>query len=308
VILPTLLFCLSALQQDPASPDRFDQWTQDLGSDDEKTRDDAERKLRGAGPDAVPALSNAAQSRDAEQAIRARDILVAIFSKARPKKDDPAGKPSSNAKTTVIYQDWTQGITFHLAPDGKVTLRAPVKDEKTGRRVFKTWRANSIEEFKKKHPDVAKQYEIDKFLQPVQVSGDARDWWVDFEEWIGPGDSLGDLPLAPKPGAEQQQDGPRLGVHISPLPMPLKERLKLGDHEGVLVRQVEKGSLAEKAGLKSGDVLLKIDGKVVKDPDQLRGEVKHLLDSGKDFDLEIARGKERKTVTVHPDSTESEEK
>ncbi len=52
-----------------------------------------------------------------------------------------------------------------------------------------------------------------------------------------------------------------LGVYLKPLDDDLKEAL--GVKEGVLIRQVEKSSPADKAGIQSGDIIVQFDGKKV---------------------------------------------
>jgi serine protease Do len=57
----------------------------------------------------------------------------------------------------------------------------------------------------------------------------------------------------------------RLGVGIQPLNQSLAQTFGLPDTNGALIGSVEKGSPAEKAGIKSGDVIRKIDGVAVND-------------------------------------------
>jgi serine protease Do len=55
-----------------------------------------------------------------------------------------------------------------------------------------------------------------------------------------------------------------LGVHIQPITPDIAENLGLKSEDGALVAEVTKGSAAEKAGLKAGDVVTAFDGKAVK--------------------------------------------
>lgn len=55
----------------------------------------------------------------------------------------------------------------------------------------------------------------------------------------------------------------RIGVQITPVSKEVAESLGLPKTTGALVRMVEAGSPAEKAGLEAGDVILKVDGKVI---------------------------------------------
>jgi S1-C subfamily serine protease len=54
---------------------------------------------------------------------------------------------------------------------------------------------------------------------------------------------------------------PRLGIQVVELTDQLARYFKVED--GVLISSVGSGSAAEKAGLRAGDVILKIDGTVV---------------------------------------------
>jgi C-terminal processing protease CtpA/Prc len=62
---------------------------------------------------------------------------------------------------------------------------------------------------------------------------------------------------------------PRLGVQVHELNKDLASYFKVEANSGVLVLEVNEDSPAEKAGLKAGDVIIKIDGEGVKDPDDL---------------------------------------
>jgi serine protease Do len=57
----------------------------------------------------------------------------------------------------------------------------------------------------------------------------------------------------------------RIGVMIQEVTKELADSFGLAKPEGALVASVEKGSPAEKAGIKAGDVILKFDGKAVAD-------------------------------------------
>lgn len=55
----------------------------------------------------------------------------------------------------------------------------------------------------------------------------------------------------------------RLGVQIDQVSKEVAESLGLTKTQGALVRGVEQGSPAEKAGLEPGDIILKFDGKPI---------------------------------------------
>ncbi|PIT72654.1 serine peptidase [Limnohabitans sp. G3-2] len=61
----------------------------------------------------------------------------------------------------------------------------------------------------------------------------------------------------------------RIGVQIAPVTKEVAESIGLGKAQGVLVRGVEEGSPAEKAGIEAGDIITRFDGKVVDKPADL---------------------------------------
>ena len=79
-----------------------------------------------------------------------------------------------------------------------------------------------------------------------------------------------------------------LGVGIQPLTSDLASSLGLKDVRGVLVNSVTPGGPGEKAGLKPGDVILKLNGNDVNDPNTLRNEIAGTA-PGTDVTLAIER-------------------
>jgi serine protease Do len=55
----------------------------------------------------------------------------------------------------------------------------------------------------------------------------------------------------------------RIGVSIAPVTKDVAEAIGLGKPTGALVQSVEAGAPAEKAGIEAGDIIVKVDGKVV---------------------------------------------
>ena len=55
----------------------------------------------------------------------------------------------------------------------------------------------------------------------------------------------------------------RIGVQIAPVTKEVAESIGLGKPAGALVQSVESGGPAEKAGVEAGDIIIKVDGKMV---------------------------------------------
>ena len=71
---------------------------------------------------------------------------------------------------------------------------------------------------------------------------------------------------------------PRLGINGQDLNKQLGSYFGAPDGEGVLVTEVNSGTPAEKAGMKAGDVITKIDGNRVRDLNELRERLRDARD------------------------------
>ncbi len=92
----------------------------------------------------------------------------------------------------------------------------------------------------------------------------------------------------------------RLGVQLQPLGEDLRRFFGAPDREGVLVAHVEPKSVAERAGLRAGDVVLQVDGKKVDDA----GDVVSAIADKKEGDkvaIVVVRDKRRHTLTATMD-------
>ncbi len=88
-----------------------------------------------------------------------------------------------------------------------------------------------------------------------------------------------------------------LGIQTENLGRQLGEFFGVKDGEGVLVRSVEKGSPAEKAGMKAGDVIVRADNEKLSDRADLAHILRNHRDGGK-LPLVIVRDKHEQTITV----------
>jgi serine protease Do len=94
-----------------------------------------------------------------------------------------------------------------------------------------------------------------------------------------------------------------LGIEAEPLRGQLADYF--GAKEGVLVRSVTRDSAAEKAGLKAGDVILKVNGTPVATPGEITGVV-HSLEGKKSFPIAVLRDHKDMTVTATLESDDSD--
>jgi membrane-associated protease RseP (regulator of RpoE activity) len=90
---------------------------------------------------------------------------------------------------------------------------------------------------------------------------------------------------------------PSLGIQTENLSRQLGEYFGVKDGEGILIRSVEKGSPAEKAGLKAGDCIVRADNEKLSD----RADLSHILRNhreGGKVTLGIIRDKREQTIEV----------
>ena len=89
----------------------------------------------------------------------------------------------------------------------------------------------------------------------------------------------------------------RIGVQIAPVTKEVAESIGLGKAQGVLVRGVEEGSPAEKAGIEAGDIITRFDGKPIEKPADLPRAVGNTK-PGSQVALSVFRRGATKDLTV----------
>lgn len=97
-------------------------------------------------------------------------------------------------------------------------------------------------------------------------------------------------------------DGPMvrrgyLGVALTDLTPELRSHFGVPDDAGVMVAKVDPGSPAEKAGIKVGDILTRIDGGPLKSSWDVMGKIRKLND-GQQVPVEVWRNGKAQNVTV----------
>lgn len=100
---------------------------------------------------------------------------------------------------------------------------------------------------------------------------------------------------------------PFIGIHMITLTSDIAKRLNndpntpfvVPDVEGALIAQVVPNSPAAKGGLRSGDVILDINGTMITNADQLQDLVED-SEIGEALRVEIRRGEQHQTLTIRP--------
>ena len=258
----------------------------DLGADEFAARERAERRER----------REALKDKDPERALRAHRVLQDL---------DKKGGQSERSRAWMAYRDFGRGILFEAHPDGKVelTVREPNADART-------YRADSLEEFKKKHPELASKYDVDNLAPKEKWTfwEDPEDilesWRKRFDQdWFGRPFALPWFPFRSEPWVLPHRKAaeagkPQLGISVEKVGSAVADQLGLESNEGVVIADVKPSTPAERAGLRRYDILLKANGKALTSPEVLRREVEAGLKNG--MELEILRRGKRETVKVEP--------
>jgi Do/DeqQ family serine protease len=88
-----------------------------------------------------------------------------------------------------------------------------------------------------------------------------------------------------------------VGVELQEITPELADSFKLGTTSGVLVAGVQRGSPADRAGIKPGDIVVAVDGKPARDPDSMRNLIVALA-PGKQTTLGLKRGEKNLDLQV----------
>ena len=88
-----------------------------------------------------------------------------------------------------------------------------------------------------------------------------------------------------------------VGVELQEITADLADSFKLSTTAGVLIAGVQRGSPADRAGIKPGDNVVAVDGKQVRDPDSMRNLIVALV-PGKQTTLKLKRGQNELELQV----------
>ena len=106
----------------------------------------------------------------------------------------------------------------------------------------------------------------------------------------------------------------KLGVAMSPVTEKIAEDMKLSSLDGVYINEVTKGGAADEAGIKAGDILVKLGGTPITTPNSLQAKVNSyhpgdkagvtVIRKGKTIDLQVEfQGTTEATGTVAEDGS-----
>lgn len=293
-LLPLLLAAAVMAQQAPSAEDLV----RKLGHEEFQVREDATRKLIEMGRAAVPALEKALASKDLEVRVRAGRALRAIRGESAEKRE--AAEPEPRAPG-IRVPEGSSSVQIQIQP-GEVIVR--VQETVDGKQTVKEYKGTSLEELKKKHPELEKHLPNVRFRQrgagdPFDMDKFWKDWHKDFDDdfmrrlrddtrremermerwlkmWRGERDRL-EWP-------QREPDRPLLGMRGDRPEPVLDAQLQLRGR-GLVVRSVEKETLADTLGLRVHDVLTELNGTEIRGVD----DVARILRQRKDGDVVTAK-------------------
>jgi hypothetical protein len=274
-----------------ALDDDVEGWIKDLGSADPKTRESAAENLEKAGERARPALESAVNSEDPEVASEANHLLKRLSGGPRDQgnktKPQPGRRPMVRMSSTRVIVD-RNGNTTSIQEDS--AGRVIVKETKDGN--TEEFAAESREAFTEKYPEVAKRYGLDKdasglSLLPGKGTPEEEELQKQIEELRRQAEEK------LKKKQEEKLPGSRrmLGVATAPVDDALRYQLDIPEG-GLLIESVEKGSLAERLGIREYDILLALNGKPISSATDIRAA----LEAEGPATAEIVREGERETL------------
>jgi C-terminal processing protease CtpA/Prc len=186
--------------------------------------------------------------------------------------DSPAAKAGLRADDVILR---FQSETIHTAAQ----LARLVRETPAGRTVaLEVTRAGAVQ---KLSATVAER------KNPLR---EIREWNFKMPEIPEFHFEMPEVPMPPDvPRLMWRSRGPRkLGIEYQEIGDQLAKYFKLADETGVLVTRVEEDSPAAKAGMKAGDVILRIGGNAVKDGEALRDAMRK-AEAGQEIAVSVQR-------------------
>jgi len=98
--------------------------------------------------------------------------------------------------------------------------------------------------------------------------------------------------------------GPRLGVSVEELTPQLAGYFGVKNGKGMLVTEVSAGSAAEKAGLKAGDCIVRVDSTTIESAEDIHRALSNKGEENRDVTLTIVRDRKEQTLQAHIEAPE----
>ncbi|MHC4831100.1 MAG: HEAT repeat domain-containing protein [Planctomycetota bacterium] len=276
-------------QPEQQAPSKSTQaWIDDLSSDDFATREAATEALSKLGPKAAPALEEARQSSDPEVRWRAEKALEAI-------RAGSGSKSAETPKGPTIKRGGPGSAPGQGIPDIFEELEKQLEGEMPGmsKMIEEMFKGGPMKELL--GPEFGEAFEeMEKALRDLERP-DAK------PRQQQPGSFQSFRAYRLKDGkweAVEPNGGPvarkKLGVRVQPISPLVKSQLQLSGKNAVSVETVQRGSLADKAGLVPYDIITGIDGQELRAATDLEA----ITNNPGEHSITILRGGETHTLSI----------
>lgn len=279
-----------ALAQDrPATKaDKVDELLRQLGAEGYDEREAATQALIKAGPRVSARVRKVYQeTKDPEVKARARFILEKVGAPNPEKKEPQRTRPRRPNAPKAAPNPFGRGGQNPFGQGGMPDMEKLFKDFGMGGDVNKLF-AELFKEF-----DFNKIFEEEfKRLQEGQP-GQPRQRQRVFRFQGGPNGLKRVDPKPAAPAAPADKNRSAMGLVVEDMSPTLRAQLSLPKEGGLVIAQIIEGSFAESSPLKSHDILLKVNGKTIKELPELVAALKK-----GPAKVEVLRAGARKTITV----------
>lgn len=183
--------------------------------------------------------------------------------------------PVSEELAEVFKRDNEQGALIQQVLKGSPADKAGLEPGD----IVLTFDGVTIKEMRNLPLTVAQAEVGDTYKMDVWRSGKLKTLKIKTEPF--PEDGAVATGTSPSEEPAEQEKDKLLGAELSELNSELRSRFRVADDtDGVLLMSVERGGLAAKNGLRTGDVITRFDDKTVTKPDQVASAIKAARKSG----------------------------
>jgi len=208
-------------------------------------------------------------------------------------------KEEQGVEVTMVDQDAPAGKAGFKEHDVLLTMNGTSIESKTQlQRMIRETPPGRVVTFgisRDGQPMTIKVQLADRRNEFAHMSGKEEDWGKNFHVEIPPIPNLPDFDV-PNIGVVVVQSSMRSGLMVENLTPQLGEFFGAKNGNGVLVRSVEKGSRADKAGLRAGDVITRVGDQPVHDTSDF-SHVLHSHSAGS-VSVGVIRDKKEQTLTI----------